>query len=187
LYNRILENAQEATELSQILIQDWVLEGNKDEVYNMVQINTPIGKLTIAQIGGLISNIFFDGEEPKSVIFEEHPVLQMAEKQLIEYFDKRRKVFDLPLFLDRQVMESFNTKVWRTMIAEVPFGATITYGELAALCNSPKAARAVGMANNRNPLPLIIPCHRVVGKNGSLTGFRGGLDVKAKLLEFEKA
>ncbi|MCL2370231.1 MAG: methylated-DNA--[protein]-cysteine S-methyltransferase [Firmicutes bacterium] len=153
----------------------------------MLTIDTPIGKLTIAQKGGMITHVYFEGEEPKSVVPDEsHPVLELAATQITEYFEKRRKVFDLPLFLDGHLLETFNTKVWRKMIAEVPFGATITYGELAALCDSPKATRAVGMANNRNPLPLIIPCHRVVGKNGSLTGFRGGLDVKAKLLEFEK-
>jgi len=160
----------------------------------MLQIKTSIGKLTIAQKDGLISNIFFDGEEPfyqedtnYIPLTKNHPVLHTAEKQLIEYFDGKRKVFDLPLFLDGQITETFNTKIWRTMIAKVNFGKTITYGELASLCDSPKAARAVGMANNRNPIPIIIPCHRVIGKNGSLTGFRGGLDVKAKLLEFEKA
>jgi len=153
----------------------------------MLRINTPIGKLTIVQKDGLITNIFFDGEEPKDAIFEEHPVLRMAEKQIAEYFSGMRKVFNLPLFLDGQTEENFNIKVWRTMIDKVLFGSTITYGELASLCGSPNAARAVGMANNRNPLPLIIPCHRVIGKNGSLTGFRGGLDVKAKLLEFESA
>jgi len=153
----------------------------------MLTINTPIGKLTIAQKDGLITHIYFESEAPLATTDDKHDVLIEAATQITEYFERRRKVFDLPLFLDGQLSETFNTKVWRKMIAEVPFGVTITYGELAALCDSPKAARAVGMANNRNPIPLIIPCHRVVGKNGSLTGFRGGLDVKAKLLEFEKA
>ena len=104
-----------------------------------------------------------------------------VEKQLNEYFSGSRKVFDLPL--DPAGTE-FQQKVWDALQA-IPYGARRTYGEIAAAVGNPKASRAVGMANNRNPIMIIIPCHRVVGADGALTGYAGGLEMKQALLELE--
>ena len=102
-------------------------------------------------------------------------------KELMEYFEGKRKVFEIPLEVEGT---EFQKKVW-TEMAKIPFGAKISYGELAEKSGSPKGARAVGLACNKNKIPIIIPCHRVVGKNGNLTGFAGGLDIKAQLLKLE--
>jgi len=172
-----------------------------------VFLRTPIGKLTVAAGGGCITNVFFEGEEPVSTHNAQRAVhnglscenckgenlyppdsdaavLQSAAAQLSEYFRGERKTFDLPV---KPAGGAFFRRVWDIMRREIPYGVTISYSALAALAGNPEAARAVGMANNRNPIPIIIPCHRVVGKNGSLTGFRAGVDVKEKLLELERA
>jgi methylated-DNA-[protein]-cysteine S-methyltransferase len=111
----------------------------------------------------------------------EHPVLQLAAKQLEEYFSRKRKVFSLPL---RLAGTGFQQRVWRE-IALVPYGKTITYTELAKRIGASHAIRAVGTTTSRNPVSIIVPCHRVVGKNGSLCGFAGGLERKRYLLELE--
>ncbi|MDR0475106.1 MAG: methylated-DNA--[protein]-cysteine S-methyltransferase, partial [Treponema sp.] len=111
----------------------------------------------------------------------ETPLIKKAAEQLAEYFECKRKTFNLPLVLHGTV---FKTAVWNAM-QTIPFGKTRSYGEVAAMIGNPKAARAVGMANNRNPIVIVIPCHRVIGHNGSLTGFGGGLDLKQQLLEME--
>lgn len=102
-------------------------------------------------------------------------------KELMEYFEGKRKVFEIPLEVEGT---EFQKKVW-TEMAKIPFGERMSYGELAKKSGCPKGARAVGLACNRNKIPIIIPCHRVVGKNGNLTGFAGGLDIKAQLLKLE--
>ena len=102
--------------------------------------------------------------------------------QLDEYFNGNRKKFDLPLVLHGT---DFQISVWKAL-QDIPYGKTRSYGEIAARIGSPKASRAVGMANNRNPIVIIVPCHRVLGHNGSLTGFAGGLDLKQGLLDLEK-
>lgn len=102
-------------------------------------------------------------------------------KELMEYFEGKRKVFEIPLEVEGT---EFQKKVW-TEMAKIPFGEKISYGELAEKSGCPKGARAVGLACNKNKIPIIIPCHRVVGKNGNLTGFAGGLDIKAQLLKLE--
>lgn len=102
-------------------------------------------------------------------------------KELLEYFEGKRKEFDIPLEVEGT---EFQKKVWIEM-AKIPFGERMSYGELAERIGCPKGARAVGLACNKNKIPIIIPCHRVVGKNGNLTGFAGGLDVKAQLLKLE--
>ena len=101
--------------------------------------------------------------------------------QLEEYFDGTRKTFDLPL---APLGTVFQQKIWEAM-SSIPYGETKSYGYIAALAGNPKAARAAGGACNRNPIQIIIPCHRVIGSNGSLTGYASGLDMKQKLLEFE--
>ena len=102
-------------------------------------------------------------------------------KELMEYFEGKRKVFEIPLEVEGT---EFQKKVW-TEMAKIPFGERTSYGELAEKSGCPKGARAVGLACNKNKIPIIIPCHRVVGKNGNLTGFAGGLDIKAQLLKLE--
>lgn len=112
-----------------------------------------------------------------------HPVLQQAAKQLKEYFSRKRKDFSLPL---RLAGTEFQQKVWQ-QIARIPYGETIDYTALAKRAGAPDATRAAGTATGRNPVSIIIPCHRVVGKNGNLCGFAGGLERKRQLLELEKA
>jgi len=105
----------------------------------------------------------------------------MTQKQLDEYFCGKRKIFDLPL---RPIGTDFQLRVWKEL-SRIPYGTVITYGELARRIGNPRASRAVGMANNRNPLPIVIPCHRVVGVGKKLVGFGGGLDIKLTLLKLE--
>ena len=105
-----------------------------------------------------------------------------VKRQLDQYFKGRLKSFDLEL---KTGGTPFQQQVWEAL-AKIPYGSTISYGDLAVQIGNPKAVRAVGLANGRNPIPIIIPCHRVIGKNGSLTGFGGGLDVKRFLLELEQ-
>jgi len=106
-----------------------------------------------------------------------------AERQLAEYFSGRRKAFDLRLDF---AGTEFQKKVWRALLT-IPFGETRSYGEIAKQIGSPKAVRAVGAANGRNPISIVAPCHRVIGSTGKLTGFAGGLDTKAFLLDLERA
>ncbi|MDB6034153.1 MAG: cysteine methyltransferase [Verrucomicrobiales bacterium] len=111
----------------------------------------------------------------------QHPVLQQAAKQLQEYFKGKRNRFSIPLRLDGT---AFQQKIWRE-IALIPYGETITYSDLAERAGAPQATRAAGTSTGRNPIAIIIPCHRVVGKNGSLGGFAGGLEKKKYLLNLE--
>lgn len=112
----------------------------------------------------------------------EHPLLQRAVQQLEEYFSGQRMKFDLPLLLHGT---EFQRTVWEELL-RIPYGSTRSYGAIAACIGSPKAARAVGMACNRNPIAIVVPCHRVVGSNGTLTGYAGGLSRKQFLLELEE-
>jgi methylated-DNA-[protein]-cysteine S-methyltransferase len=108
-------------------------------------------------------------------------VLDVAQSQLDQWFNHKRRSFDLPLLPQGT---PFMEAVWKAL-QDIPYGETRTYSEIALVVGKPRAVRAVGLANHRNPLPIIIPCHRVVGKNGSLTGYAGGLDIKQKLLTLE--
>ena len=110
------------------------------------------------------------------------PLLNEAKKQVLEYLEGSRKEFDLLLAPEGSV---FQQKVWKALTL-IPYGETRSYGEIAKLIGNPKACRAVGMANNKNPISLIIPCHRVIGSNGSLVGYGWGLELKAELLKLEK-
>lgn len=112
-----------------------------------------------------------------------HPLLLKAEKQFAEYFAGKRKDFDLKLDMQGTV---FQINTWR-QLQKIPYGETISYGEQAKRVGDAKKARAVGAANGRNPLMIVVPCHRVIGASGALTGFGGGLPLKKKLLELEKA
>jgi methylated-DNA-[protein]-cysteine S-methyltransferase len=113
----------------------------------------------------------------------QHPVVKSTLDQLREYFSGARTAFDVPLDLHGT---EFQVATWRSL-AEIPFGKTISYGEQAALIGRPKAVRAVGGANGRNPVAIVLPCHRVIGANGSLTGFGGGIAVKQWLLQHEQS
>jgi len=140
--------------------------------------------LGIAEENGAICRVFFK-EKYKLDGFEEQEtsLIKEAAKQLDEYFNKKRKFFNLPLTL---YGTDFQKKVWNELL-NIPYGKTCSYGELAAIIGNSKASRAVGMANNRNPVVIIIPCHRVIGHDGSLTGYAGGLELKRELLELENA
>jgi len=143
-------------------------------------INTPIGGLAIYEKDGTVVHVKFVDDKlmtPKSVL------LQNAVKQFDEYFNGVRHEFDLPM---RPHGTDFQKKVWECLRA-IPYGETITYGQLAALIGKPGASRAVGNANGRNPLPLIIPCHRVVASGGGLGGFSCGIWRKEYLLGLEKS
>ena len=152
---------------------------------------TPIGELTLESDGTHLTAVLFPGEksrslEPVTVLEEmpaDHPAFGPACRQLDEFFAGQRKAFDLPL---KPLGTAFQLKVWRELL-RIPYGQTSTYGELAKKLGNPRACRAVGAANGRNPLPIIVPCHRVIGSNGQLTGFAGGLEVKKRLLELEGA
>ncbi|MDR1476532.1 MAG: methylated-DNA--[protein]-cysteine S-methyltransferase [Rickettsiales bacterium] len=139
---------------------------------------SPIGPLSLAEEGGRIVRLDFGEAKGERAAT---PLLREAESQLRAYFAERLKKFDLPL--DPRGTE-FQRKAWNALL-EIPYGETRSYGEIAARIGNPKACRAVGMANNRNPISIIVPCHRVVGADGSLVGYGGGLGVKKFLLELE--
>jgi methylated-DNA-[protein]-cysteine S-methyltransferase len=138
--------------------------------------------LFIGEENGAVRFVSFRADKiPKEFEKSETPLIKKAAMQLNEYFNKDRQNFDLPLTLRGT---DFQIKVW-TALQKIPYGETSSYGELAVMIGNPKACRAVGMANNRNPITIIIPCHRVIGHNGSLTGYGGGLELKQKLLDLE--
>lgn len=143
-------------------------------------MQSPIGLLTIEETDGAITALRFGGE---TVSPPPTPLLQRAAQQLTEYFAARRRRFDLPL---RPQGTAFQQAAW-SALCDIPYGQTRTYAQQAAAIGRPKACRAVGMANHCNPLPLFIPCHRVIGAGGKLTGYAGGLAIKRFLLELEQA
>lgn len=148
-------------------------------------LDTPIGELLLAGEEGALSMIGFPKgsmrREPEADwIFNEKP-LAKACTQLNEYFAGRRKEFDLPLKLNGT---EFQVSVLEAL-QDIPYGQTTSYGEIAKRIGRPKAVRAVGAANGRNPIPIVVPCHRVIGSTGDLTGFGGGLDTKEALLRLE--
>ena len=147
---------------------------------NFIYYASPIGRLGIAEEDDKICLITFD-DLSEVCIIKETPLLKKAVVELDEYFNGKRKYFDLPLSL---MGTDFQIKVWYELM-NIPYGKTMSYGELAEKIGNKKACRAVGMANNKNPIPIIIPCHRVIGKNGSLTGYVGGLNKKRFLLKLE--
>lgn len=158
-----------------------IVAGNLNQI-NYCIYESPVGELLLAgdedglQRIQFECNIKIDDEwQQDTGTFE--PVMT----QLDEYFAKRRQYFDVKL---NPQGTRFQKSVWKRL-EKVAFGQTKYYAEIALEINNPKAARAIGMANNKNPIPIIIPCHRVIGKNGSLTGFAGGLDVKQQLLNLE--
>lgn len=142
---------------------------------------TPVGTLYITQNGGFISRITFSPES-KNATYEETPLLKKVSAQFEEYFKGKRKIFDFPL---KPEGTPFQQKIWE-LLKEIPYGKCCTYKQLAEASGNAKACRAVGMANKKNPLMIVVPCHRVIGTNGTLTGYASGLDVKKQLLKIEK-
>ena len=151
-------------------------------------IESPIGKLKlVASDKGLVA-ILWENDSPRRVRLDElvadeqHPVLVETERQLGQYFAGKRKTFSIALDMRGT---RFQKDVWEALVA-IPFGETRSYGQLAKQLGNPRASRAVGAANGRNPVSIIVPCHRVIGSSGKLTGFAGGLDAKAHLLGLER-
>ena len=141
-------------------------------------IKTLIGNLKIEEETGFITGISFTDE---AVCSSSSNVLKTAASQLNEYFSKQRKTFNLPL---KFYGTDFQKKVWNALAA-IPYGMTESYKEIAISIGNEKAARAVGMANSKNPTMIVVPCHRVIGSNGTMTGYAYGINIKEKLLELE--
>ncbi|RXR05383.1 methylated-DNA--[protein]-cysteine S-methyltransferase [Pseudoxanthomonas composti] len=152
------------------------------------RIDSPVGALLIAASDAGLHGIEFpENRHPlrRTPGWHEgdHPMIDLARRQLEEYFAGRRQQFTLPL---APAGTDFQRKVWNTLAA-IPFGSTWSYGQLALRVGKPSASRAVGAANGRNPLPIVLPCHRVIGSSGAMTGFGGGLPTKEFLLRLEGA
>jgi methylated-DNA-[protein]-cysteine S-methyltransferase len=150
-------------------------------------IDSPVGPLTlVSSSDGELTGLYMDQQRhrPAQALFgdRDDSLLPQVAVQLAEYFAGRRTRFDLPLKL---IGTAFQQEVW-TALLDIPYGRTTTYGELAERLGKPRAARAVGLANGRNPIGIVVPCHRVVGSTGSLTGYGGGLDRKQHLLSHER-
>lgn len=157
--------------------------------YVSKRVQSPVGLLTLVASEQGLAAVLWPDDPPGRVRLDvaeeapDHPTIREAERQLAEYFAGRRIEFDLPLDPSGT---PFQQKVWGAL-RSIPFGETRTYAEVATQIGHPGAARAVGAASGRNPLSIVAPCHRVVGTRGELTGFAGGLEVKARLLAFERA
>jgi methylated-DNA-[protein]-cysteine S-methyltransferase len=157
--------------------------------YVSKMVDSPIGRLKLVATDDGLAGILWENDRPRRVRLNidaedrEHPVLVEAERQLGEYFAGQRKDFAVTLDL---AGTAFQRKVWSALLT-IPFGETRSYGQIARQIGRPSAVRAVGAANGRNPVSIIAPCHRVIGSTGKLTGFAGGLEVKAQLLALEGA
>jgi methylated-DNA-[protein]-cysteine S-methyltransferase len=150
------------------------------------RMDSPIGELLLLGDGDALHGLYMqDGRKPVAVAPQwERAAAPFADvqAQLREYFAGERTVFEMPLAMDGT---DFERRVWRALI-DIPYGETVSYGEIARRVEQPSAARAVGLANGRNPIAVIVPCHRVIGANGTLTGYGGGLERKQLLLELER-
>lgn len=152
--------------------------------------DSQVGRLALAETEGKLSHLDFideaKGDEfylPEDYAIKETKLIKDAKKELDQYFSGQRKEFTIPLVFIKGT--DFQKRVWQALL-EIPYGETRSYKEVAQMAGSPKACRAVGGANNKNPIAIIVPCHRVIGANGSMVGFGGGLDIKSKLLQVEK-
>jgi len=163
-----------------------------DVAYDLV--DTPVGKLLVAATERGLCRIAYDADPDRELdslarmfgvrVLQSDRPIEPARRQLDEYFEGKRQRFDLAV--DLKLLADFNRRVLREL-ARVPYGEVVTYGELAARAARPRAARAVGTVMNRNPLPIVLPCHRVIGANGKLVGYAGGLGRKETLLQLEGA
>lgn len=148
-------------------------------------LDTPLGTLRLVSNGTHLVTIEFEGRHGNNADDQEvcDPVLSSCASQLKEYFAGERATFDLPLAAGGT---DFQRAVWAAL-ADIPYGELRSYRDIAEAIDNPAAVRAVGAANGRNPLPIVVPCHRVIGSDGSLTGFAGGLEAKTRLLRLEGA
>lgn len=174
-----------------------IITMNNKQLLYYGEMNSPLGPLTIISSDvGVCSIEFGKATELLDIVqpsIKKHLVTNKIERnqafcepvisQLQEYFEQKRKTFDIALDL---IGTPFQKRVWEKL-TEIPYGETYSYKQVAQMIGAPKAVRAIGGANNKNPIPIIIPCHRVIGSNGALVGYGGGLDKKKILLEIEKS
>lgn len=143
--------------------------------------DTPLGRMALAAENGAVARLYLPNTPLPRAASRETPLLARAREQLLEYLAGARRRFELPL---APAGTPFQQKVWAAL-EDIPWGQTRSYRDIALAVDCPKGFRAVGMANNRNPIPIFIPCHRVVGSDGSLVGYGGGLELKRTLLKLE--
>ncbi len=147
--------------------------------------DSPLGKICIQACNAGLLGVWFEIQttQPDNIGTKnkEHPIIKQTTQELTEYFDGKRQVFNIPLAAKGTF---FQQLVWQALTT-IPFASTWSYQDLANAINKPKAVRAVGNANAKNPISIIVPCHRVIGKNGALTGYAGGIECKKKLLILE--
>ena len=148
---------------------------------DLLFVDTPLGQMALAEEDGALIRLYLPGEGTPRLMPHETPLLREGREQLLAYLRGERKTFELPL---APRGTPFQCAVWEEL-RRIPYGTTCTYGALAVRIGNPRAVRAVGQANHRNPLPIFIPCHRVIGANGALTGYAGGLELKRSLLKLE--
>jgi methylated-DNA-[protein]-cysteine S-methyltransferase len=150
------------------------------------KLDTPVGRLVLVASATHLIELRLPRREgaplPDGVVLEDNAVLAQTRTQLEEYFQGTRRTFDLPL---GATGTAFQQRVWRALL-DIPFGVTASYGAVAKTIAHPKASRAVGAANGQNPIAIIVPCHRVIGSNGTLTGYGGGMPMKQWLLAHER-
>lgn len=162
------------------------MEAHNHLVYK--DINSPVGLIRLVATNKGLAAVLWEGEDyqrsklSEPVRNDQDPILLQTEQQLKEYFEKKRTVFDLPLDFKGT---AFQVRVWEALL-DIPFGVTKSYGDLARTLGDIKAVRAVGGALNKNPIAIVVPCHRVVGTSGKLVGFAGGLENKSVLLDLER-
>jgi methylated-DNA-[protein]-cysteine S-methyltransferase len=163
------------------------MERTGKEMTEFTICGSPIGELTLTSDGEALTGVFMETRRHSPEIMpdwgrrDDAAILRAAREQLAAYFAGRLRDFDIPL---RMTGTPFQKTVWNEL-KNIPYGMTINYGELAQRIGNPKASRAVGLANGRNPVSIIVPCHRVIGANGSLTGYGGGIERKRSLLALE--
>ena len=143
--------------------------------------DTPVGRLCIGEKDGCITRVTWN-HLPKEYVLEETELIRRCKVQLEEYFAGERKTFDLPL---APMGTAFQKKVWNAL-TKIPYGELRTYKDIALAADCPKGFRAVGMANNKNPIAILVPCHRVVGSDGKLVGYASGVENKTFLLKLEQ-
>lgn len=167
------------------------IDNSNQSPFNYQYYQSPVGELLLMEQGGKLVRVGFASHDkstdqdliPETNLVEQNSnVLRETKKQLDEYFSGTRHQFDLPL---NPAGTAFQKKAWE-VLRKIPYGNTRTYGEQAELLGNKKYARAVGLANHNNPIAIIVPCHRVIGKNGKLTGYASGVDKKAWLLDWEQ-
>lgn len=144
--------------------------------------STPFGEMALGEEGGAVVRLYLPNTPTPRLMSRETPLLAEGRRQVLEYLAGERHSFDLPLAPQGT---PFQKRVWAA-VEKIPYGQSYTYGEIALAAGCPRGSRAVGMACSQNPIPIIIPCHRVVGASGALTGYAGGVELKQVLLKMEQ-